>query len=129
MPMLKFDIVEGRTDEQIQTMLDAAHRAVLTAFDVPERDRYQVVNEHKALRMVIEDTGLGITRTNNIVVVSVVSRERSKQAKQLFYSELCRELEASCGIKPSDVVVSITINADVDWSFGNGAAQFITGEL
>jgi hypothetical protein len=98
MPMLKFDIVEGRTDEQIQTMLDAAHRAVLTAFDVPERDRYQVVNEHKALRMVIEDTGLGITRTNNIVVVSVVSRERSKQAKQLFYSELCRELEASCGI-------------------------------
>lgn len=129
MPMLKFDIVEGRTDEQIQTMLDAAHRAVLTAFDVPERDRYQVVNEHKALRMVIEDTGLGITRTNNIVVVSVVSRERSKHAKQLFYSELCRELEASCVIKPSDVMVSITINADVDWSFGNGAAQFITGEL
>jgi Tautomerase enzyme len=84
MPMLKFDLVEGRTDEQIQTMLDAAHRAVLTAFNVPERDRYQVVNEHKASRMVIEDTGLGITRTNNVVVVSVVSRERSKQAKQLF---------------------------------------------
>jgi hypothetical protein len=129
MPMLKFDIVEGRTDEQIQAMLDAAHRAVLTAFNVPERDRYQVVNEHRASRMVIEDTGLGITRTNDVVVVSVVSRERPKQAKQLFYSELCRELEASCGIKPSDVVISITINADVDWSFGNGAAQFITGEL
>jgi hypothetical protein len=129
MPMLTFDIVEGRTDEQIQTMLDAAHRAVLTAFNVPERDRYQVVNEHKASRMVIEDTGLGITRTNNVVVVSVVSRERSERAKQFFYEELCRELEASCGIKPNDVVVSITINADVDWSFGNGVAQFITGEL
>jgi hypothetical protein len=129
MPLLKFDIVEGRTDEQIQTMLDAAHRAVLTAFGVPERDRYQVVNEHKASRMVIEDTGLGIARTNNIVVVSIVSRERPEQEKQLFYGELCREFEASCDIKPSDVVVSITINADVDWSFGNGVAQFITGEL
>jgi hypothetical protein len=32
MPMLKFDIVECRTDKEIQTMLDAAHRAVLTAF-------------------------------------------------------------------------------------------------
>ena len=129
MPMLKFDIVEGRTDEQIRIMLDAAHRAVLTAFDVPERDRYQIVHEHRASRMVIEDTGLTIARTNDVVVVSVVSRERSSQAKQLFYRELCRELEASCGIKPSDVVVSISINEDVDWSFGNGVAQFITGEL
>jgi hypothetical protein len=127
--MLKFDIVEGRSDAQIQTMLDAAHRAVLTAFSVPERDRYQVVNEHKASRMVIDDTGLGITRTTNVVVVSVVSRERSEQAKRFFYEELCREFETSCGIKPSDVVVSITINADVDWSFGNGVAHFITGEL
>jgi hypothetical protein len=129
MPMLKFDIVEGRTDEQIRIMLDAAHRAVLTAFNVPERDRYQIVHEHRASRMVIKDTGLGIARTNDIVVVSVVSRERSSQAKQFFYRELCRELEASCGIKPSDVVVSISINEDVDWSFGNGVAQFITGEL
>jgi len=32
-------------------------------------------------------------------------------------------------VKPSDIVVSITQNADEDWSFGNGRAQFITGEL
>jgi hypothetical protein len=129
MPFLKFDIVEGRTDKQIKAMLDAAHRAVLKSLSVPERDRYQLVNEHKASRMVVEDTGLGITRTKNVVIVSVTSRPRSQEAKQLFYKELCRELQASCDIEPSDVMVSFVINSDVDWSFGNGVAQFMTGEL
>ncbi|EPC3566458.1 tautomerase family protein, partial [Klebsiella pneumoniae] len=39
MPLLTFDIIEGRSATEIRTMLDAAHRAVLTAFNVPERDR------------------------------------------------------------------------------------------
>lgn len=129
MPLIRFDIEEGRTDTQIKTMLDATHRAVLKAFEVPEQDRYQIVNEHKASRMVVEDTGLGITRTNNVVLVSVTSRPRSEESKQFFYKELCRELQASCNIAPSDVMVSFVINSDVDWSFGDGNAQFLTGEL
>jgi quinol monooxygenase YgiN len=43
--------------------------------------------------------------------------------------ESCQELLLRCGVKASDVVVSITENADEDWSFGYGRAQFITGEL
>lgn len=129
MPLVKFDIIEGRTEAEIKVMLDAAHRAMLKAFQVPDRDRYQVVNEHKPSRLIVEDTGLGIERTRNIVVVSVVSRPRSEQSKTMYYAELCRELHQSCDIAPSDVVVSITINSDADWSFGNGTAQFLTGEL
>ncbi|AYN26038.1 MULTISPECIES: tautomerase family protein [Buttiauxella] len=129
MPLIKFDIVEGRSEKEIKIMLDAAHRAMLKAFDVPERDRYQVVNEHKASHLIAEDTGLGIVRTRNIVIVSVVSRPRTEQSKKTFYHELCRELQEHCGIAPSDVMVSITINSDADWSFGHGVAQFLTGEL
>lgn len=129
MPLIRFDVVEGRTDQQIRTMLDAAHRAMLKAFEVPERDRYQIVTEHKPSRVVIEDTGLGIQRTDEVVFVSVVTRPREQAAKQIFYAELTRELKASCGIEPSDLVVSVTSNTDADWSFGNGTAQFLTGDL
>ncbi len=59
MPLLTFDLIEGRTEQEVKTLLDAAHRAVLRAFEVPERDRYQIVHENKAHHMVIEDTGLG----------------------------------------------------------------------
>jgi phenylpyruvate tautomerase PptA (4-oxalocrotonate tautomerase family) len=129
MPLLRFDLIEGRTDDEIKTLLDAAHRAMLAAFKVPERDRYQIVQEHKPGRMIVEDTGLGIDRTDKIVVVQVVSRPRTREMKEAFYRLLCEELERSCGIAPSDVMVSIVENTDEDWSFGLGRGQFLTGAL
>jgi hypothetical protein len=129
MPLLYFNVLEGRTDAELQAMLDAAHRAMLAAFKVPERDRYQIVNEYKPSRMVVEDTGLGIPRTDKVVVVQVVSRPRGKEAKQTFYRLLTEELQKSCGIAPSDVMVSVIENTDEDWSFGLGRAQFLEGDL
>jgi phenylpyruvate tautomerase PptA (4-oxalocrotonate tautomerase family) len=129
MPLLKIDVIEGRSEEELKKLLDAIHGAMLAAFNVPERDRYQIVHEHPAAEMRIEDTGLSIPRTERIVVVQVTTRPRSRVEKQNFYELLCRELNRCCGIKASDIVVSVTQNADEDWSFGYGRAQFITGEL
>jgi hypothetical protein len=129
MPLIRFDAVEGRSPEEVTTLLDAAHRAVLSAFKVPSRDRYQVYHEHPVSHLIVEDTGLGIERTRNVVVVTVISRPRDQNQKEQFYTDLCRELMTSCGIASNDVMVSIVTNSDADWSFGNGRAQFTTGEL
>jgi hypothetical protein len=129
MPLLRFDLIEGRSKSELKALLDAAHRAMLAAFHVPERDRYQIVHEHKRSRLVVEDTGLGIPRTDNVVVLQVTTRPRGRDAKEKFYRLLVEELEKSCGIAPSDVMVSVTENTDEDWSFGYGRAQFLTGEL
>ena len=129
MPLVRVDALEGRSKDDIKCLLDAVHRAVLSAFKVPQRDRYQIYQEHPQSHFVVEDTGLGIERTRNVVVISVFSKPRAQEAKQAFYSELCQELKTSCDIEPSDVVVCIVPNTESDWSFGNGRAQFITGEL
>jgi Tautomerase enzyme len=129
MPLLRFDIIEGRSESELKALLDAAHRAVIAAFKVPERDRYQIVNEHKHAHMIIEDTGLGIPRTDKVVFLQVTSRPRGQEAKQAFYRGLAEELQRSCGLDPFDLVVSIVENTDADWSFGLGRAQFLTGEL
>lgn len=129
MPLLRFDLVEGRSDEDLQALLDAAHRAMLAAFKVPERDRYQIVHQHPANQLIVQDTGLGIPRTSKVVFLQVTTRARPRALKEEFYRLLVKELEASCGIAPSDVVVSMVSNGDEDWSFGLGRAQFLTGEL
>jgi phenylpyruvate tautomerase PptA (4-oxalocrotonate tautomerase family) len=129
MPLLRIDLIEGRSEEELKQLLDAIHCAMLAAFKVPERDRYQIVHEHPAMKMKVEDTGLGIPRTEGVVMVQVTTRPRTRLEKQNFYDLLCRELNRCCGVKPSDVVVSVTQNADEDWSFGYGRAQFLTGEL
>ena len=129
MPILKIDVIGGRSAAELNELLDAIHGAVLAAFKVPEHDRYQIVHEHPAAEMRIEDTGLGIPRSGGIVMVQVTTRPRTRLEKQNFYELLCQELLRRCGVKASDVVVAITQNADEDWSFGYGRAQFITGEL
>ncbi|MEM7191443.1 MAG: tautomerase family protein [Pseudomonadota bacterium] len=129
MPLLRFDLIEGRSADELRDLLDAAHRAMLAAFKVPERDRYQIVNEHAPSHMIVEDTGLGIPRTDKVVVLQVISRPRTRAQKEAFYRLLCEELEAACGIAATDVMVSIVENTDEDWSFGLGRGQFLTGEL
>lgn len=129
MPLLKIDIVKGRSDEELKTLLDSLHEAMVEAFQVPGRDRYQIVTEHERSRMVIQDTGLGFTRTNNVVIVTAISRPRSAEMKQNFYALAAQKLERSCGVLPQDLMISMVINSDEDWSFGMGRAQFLTGEL
>jgi hypothetical protein len=129
MPLLSFDLIAGRSENQIKRILDVTHEVLVQSFNVPERDRYQIVREHAPSRMIVEDTGLGIERTPNMLVLQVTSRPRSRAMKQVFYSSLVEKLEAACGIAPSDVLVTFVTNSDEDWSFGLGRAQFLTGEL
>ena len=129
MPLIRVDVIEGRSPDEIKTLLDATHRALVSVLKIPKRDRYQIVHEHRASHFVVEDTGLGITRTNKCVLIQITTRPREREAKESFYRLLCHELEAACGIQPSDVVVSMVTSSDEDWSFGYGRAQFLTGEL
>ena len=129
MPLIYVDLIEGRTPAEVQALLDTIHEAVLKAFTVPQRDRYQVVNTHPAHEIVALDTGLGITRSSRLVLMHVVSRRRTCPQKQRFYELLASKLAEQCGLDPADLVVSITENDDEDWSFGYGRAQFLTGEL
>ena len=129
MPLLYVDLIEGRTTAEVQALLDTIHQAVLEAFSVPPRDRYQIVNTHPAHEIVALDTGLGITRSPRLVIVHMVSRRRTRAQKQRFYELLAGKLADQCGLDPADLVVSITENNDEDWSFGHGQAQFLTGEL
>jgi 4-oxalocrotonate tautomerase len=59
----------------------------------------------------------------------MVSRRRPRELKQKFYDLLASRLAERCGLDPADLIVSVTENADEDWSFGHGRAQFLTGEL
>jgi 4-oxalocrotonate tautomerase len=114
MPLLYVDLIEGRAPAEVRALLDAIHDAVVEAFGVPPRDRYQVVRMHPIHEIVVWDTGLGIDRSSQLVVLHVVSRRRSPEMKQRFYQLVAANLAARCGLDSADLVVSITDNDDED---------------
>lgn len=129
MPLLNIDLIEGRSDDELKTLLDVIHDSVVKSLEVPVGDRYQIVSQHAANEMIIEDTGLGFKRSDKVVVIRMISSQRSEKQKKALYNTLCEELKEKCGVDGKDIMISITTNGAGDWSFGFGKAQFLTGEL
>ena len=129
MPLIRIDIQEGRSEEEIKNIMDTVQDCSVEAFQVPVKDRYQIVTEHKPGRMILLDTGLGFERSENAIVIQVFTSPRATINKNKFYSLLSEKLQANCNLAPKDLLVSVMTNTDVDWSFGFGETQYLSGEL
>lgn len=129
MPLVRFDAFEGRSESEIKTLLDSAHKAIVKAFHLNERDRYQIYDARPRSHFIMQDTGLGIQRTDKALIITVVSKSRPEILKRRLYQEMTQELARSAGIPASDVMIAIIENSSADWTFGNGEAQFLTGDL
>jgi phenylpyruvate tautomerase PptA (4-oxalocrotonate tautomerase family) len=130
MPLVRIDVIEGRrSPEELRLLADVVQEVMLDVFAAPPGDRYQVISEHRQGQLICEDTGLGIERTDDLVVLQVFQQGRSEEQKRALYAGLARRLEESTGLAPSDLVVSVATNTREDWSFGLGRAQFLEGDL
>jgi phenylpyruvate tautomerase PptA (4-oxalocrotonate tautomerase family) len=129
MPLMKIDLIKGRKKEEIKQILDISYEVMLSTFDAPEGDRYQIVNQHEDYEMQILDTGLGVERTNEVIVFTIITRPRTEKQKLSFYSEVVNELHDKVGIRKEDIMFSLIENTDENWSFFNGEAQFLNGSL
>ena len=129
MPLMRVDMVKGRSKEEIRRILDIAYQVASEEFHLLPRDRFQIVTQHDPEEMVIEDVGLGFTRTDRFLMFSITSSPRQLEDKKRFYARLVRELNEQLGVSPEDVMINLTCNTKEDWSFGMGEAQFLNGKL
>ena len=129
MPLVRIDVQEGRTPEELRKLADTIQDVMLDVFAAPPHDRYQIITEHDKGHIVAEDTGLGLQRSAGIVIIQIFQQGRSNEQKVAAYAELAKRLEARCGVRPEDLIISVIANRHADWSFGLGRAQFLDGTL
>jgi phenylpyruvate tautomerase PptA (4-oxalocrotonate tautomerase family) len=129
MPLVRIDVTDHHTPEQIRDIADAIHRAVVDVLGIPERDRFQIITAHRPGEIIALDAGLGFDRSPEVVMVQIFTQGgRSERTKQNLFAQLAARL-AQVGIDGADVFVGIFENGPQDWSFGFGKAQYLTGEL
>ena len=130
MPLVHIHVTEGRrTDAELRRFADVVQEVMLEHFAAPARDRYQIINEHKPGRIILEDTGLGFERTDDAVVIQIFQQGRSLDQKRAAFGALADRLHAETGLRRADLVISVAANTREDWSFGDGVAQFVDGVL
>ena len=129
MPLVRIDLQRGRTPEELRRLADTVQEVMLDVFAAPPRDRYQIITEHPKGHIIAEDTGLGLERSDGVVIIQIFQQGRSNYQKVAAYAELAKRLEAECGERPEDLIISVMSNRHADWSFGLGQAQFVDGTL
>lgn len=126
MPLVRIDLLAGKSAEYRKALGDGVHRAMVEALGAPADDRFQVITEHPAGGMIYDPQYLGIRRSDSVVFVQItLSSGRKPQQKRKFYKRAAELLAESPGLKPQELVINLVEVVWENWSFGNGEAQYM----
>lgn len=129
MPLVRITQQDVRTPEQSRQLADIVQEVMLELFNAPPADRYQIVETLPVGSIIAEDTGLGLERSDGVVIIHITQQGRSTEQKQAVYAALAERLSGADLVRSEDLIISVVHNDREDWSFGGGRAQFLTGEL
>lgn len=125
MPLVKFNVAYTLSDHRVAGLCDAVHEALVATAKVPSDDRFHVVHRHGATGLLIDPGFMGIERGPEAVIVEITFRMgRTDDQKRALFAEITRLAEARAGLRPEDVMIVLTENTSLDWSFGGGIAQY-----
>ena len=125
MPLVRIDLVSGKSSEYRAAIADEVYKAMTGAMNVPENDRFMVVNEQKDENLVADPEYLGIQRTRDVVFVQVTLKAgRTVEVKKAFYAKLADGLAERINLRKEDLFISLVEVPKENWSFGNGVAQY-----
>ena len=125
MPLIHIYLNEGKTEQEIKNLGDGIHEALMETWNIPENDRFHIIHEKKSRDLSIDKIMWGVERSDDAIVLNIITSPRTKEMKLNFYQRLPEILAQKAHIRPEDIFVSIVTNALEDWSFGNGKAHLI----
>ncbi len=126
MPLVRIDLLRGKSAEYRRAIADGVYDAMRETIQVPENDRFEIVTEHDASGFIYDRHYLGIQRGDDFVTVQIALRRgRTTEAKQALYRRITERLKEAPGIAPEDVFITLVENGLDDWSFGKGEAQYV----
>jgi phenylpyruvate tautomerase PptA (4-oxalocrotonate tautomerase family) len=128
MPLVRIELPAGKTNEWRRNVADGVHAALVETVGVPPTDRFQVLTEHAPDALIFDPTYMDIARGPDFTLVQVfLSVGRDDAKKRALYAAIARNLAAKPGLRKEDVMIALVENTRVDWSFGNGIAQYVPG--
>ncbi|MET7481557.1 tautomerase family protein [Streptomyces sp. NPDC005538] len=125
MPFVRIDALHA-DPARLDALGRAVHDALVETIGIPEDDRFQVLVGHDGTHSTLRyGDYLGVRRDDGIVFVAITMRSgRSPDRKRALYRRIAELAHAYAGTEPRNVFVTVTENASVDWSLGDGVAQY-----
>ena len=116
MPLVKVEILKGKTQDYKRAILDGVHAALVETFKILDHDRIQRLYEIEK-----DDFEISPTKTDNFTLIELtVFKGRSYEAKKNLYAAIVRNLAKSPGIDGKDIFIVINEPPLENWGVQGG---------
>ena len=125
MPLVRITLRRGKTPEFLREASNAVHDALVATANVPTDDRFHIIEEVDADRLIAHPTYGGVERSENLIVIQItLNAGRTVDVKRALYADIAKRLNHSVDVRPDDVLVSLVEVTKENWSFGGGRATY-----
>jgi 4-oxalocrotonate tautomerase len=126
MPLVRVSLRKGKPAAYRKAILDGLYQAMISTFNVPNEDRFMVINEHDEPDFSYSPTYFNIARGDDLILIQLtVSNTRNVAQKKALFRQIVENLKANPGVRPEDVFINLIEVDPANWSFGNGIAQYV----
>ncbi|KUJ70495.1 tautomerase [Streptomyces albus subsp. albus] len=125
MPFVRIDAL-GADRARLDALGRAVHEALVETIGIPPNDLFQVLVGHDGTSSTLRyGDYLGVRRDEGIVYIAITMRSgRTPERKRALYRRIAELAQAYAGTEPRNVFVTVTENQSIDWSLGEGVAQY-----
>src|SRR5699024_8961289 len=102
MPLVRIPQHDVRTPAQSRQLADTVQDVMLELFDAPPGDRYQIIETLPVGSILAEDTGLGIERSDGVVIIPVTQQGRRTAPKHATASALAHRRPGTALAPPTN---------------------------
>ncbi len=111
MPLVRIEIIKGKSDEYKKALLDEVHSGLVRAIQIEEWDRFQ--------RLIEIDEPFferSESKTDRFTMIEITMyRGRTREQKAAIYEEITSGLSKKLGIAPTDIFITINEPPDENW--------------
>lgn len=117
-PLVKIEMLKGKSEEYKKAILDAVHEALVESFKIPDYDRFQRIYELKRNNFEIPST-----KSDDALLIEItIFPGRSLNAKKSLYQNIVTKLAENPGINGNDVTIILLEPPLENWGIKGGKA-------
>jgi 4-oxalocrotonate tautomerase len=125
MPFVNITLRKGKNPEYVREVATCIHDALVAEASVPADDRFQVIHEVDADRMIAHPSYGGVSRSDDLIIIQItLNVGRTLDVKKALYADIVKRLGRAVDVRPDDVLISLVEVTKENWSFGNGVATY-----
>jgi phenylpyruvate tautomerase PptA (4-oxalocrotonate tautomerase family) len=80
MPLAKIHMRKGHRAEKKRAIADAVQASLIATLDIPEQDRFQLIEEYEDDHFIHTDGFLGLTYTRDLLMIEIALTEGRSDA-------------------------------------------------